>query len=780
MEGLSHATESRNEGVIDTGAQSACIGKAAFKDLCAVLSDVHGLKPFELLSTSKVTHGIGGSAKVLGSWNVPIALGKVPGMLTMAVLDDNSIPLLVPISLQRRLGMKLDVASNQIEWQLLRTKSQGRTLRNGHIACDMLEFPEQGWKVPEFLTVNLCEVVTDTVVISSSEFLHFNRGGSKKEVETENVDGINVEGESKSSTWSRISSQQLRTSSPSQAGQHSMHEDVDTSVVEGTCSDPLRGSSLCVEGVAASNADGGTRGVDDPIIKGNAKGRGDGDIPCCGRRNHGQGAASQRQHLEYARGNMTLNMWSHRSVAEGEPQREVVDMQRVWQEVAANRSHGSQPTARHGEDDSGQVQGSEIQRGTSRVSELGAQCAGSGDVERRASEVCYMGHTTRASTEQGLPTLAACGNGGRLGERGTRGYSGSWVGVHRLAQVVKLLEQLSPLLSGAKRMSLQSQAGGCSHTVTVGLHTRQGMGMCQHTTNPAVRDLIRWVADEAKQLGQEFTTMTINKVSAGGVVPVHVDKYNWHNSVNWTLVMGNFQGGMLWVSTPGGTDPPPVSCCTEGVHAELQGHLYKRKGRWLRIQPHAPHAVSEVTSGVRWSIVISCMGQLHKVADSLWDSLSQVGFPVSKTRAEAKVLRQHEAERMGVRADNKVLFRPWRQKPSMRIRGKNIDRLRDLVGYGFEHCVLIDENEQPCWHPTDIAWCVVWSDSWTYPGEDMSEVQRMNRSDRRKMQRNAEWIDNQGIVDGLKWSWPVFDDEEERVHELEDMREEIEPVMEEN
>eukprot|EP00971_Amphidinium_carterae_P031065 611384-Amphidinium_carterae.3 len=203
----------KNEGVIDTGAQSACIGKAAFKDLCDVLSEVHGLKPFELLSTSKVTHGIGGSAKVLGSWNVPVALGKVPGMLTVAVLDDNSIPLLVPISLQRRLGMKLDVVSNQIEWQLLHTKSQGRTLRTGHIACDMLEFPEQGWTVPEFLAVNLCEVVPNAVVISSSDFLHFNRGGSKTEVETEKVDGTNVEGESKSSTRSGISSQQLRTTS---------------------------------------------------------------------------------------------------------------------------------------------------------------------------------------------------------------------------------------------------------------------------------------------------------------------------------------------------------------------------------------------------------------------------------------------------------------------------------------------------------------------------------------------------------------------------------------
>eukprot|EP00971_Amphidinium_carterae_P031064 611384-Amphidinium_carterae.2 len=386
-----------------------------------------------------------------------------------------------------------------------------------------------------------------------------------------------------------------------------MREDVDASVVEGACGDPLWGSPLCVEGVAASSADGGTCGVDDPIIKSSAKGRGDGDIPCSGRKSHGEGITPQCQHMEP----IGSNMWTHGPTASEEPQREVVDLPRVWHEVATNCPHGSQPTARDGEDDSRKVQGSEIQRGTSRVSELGAQCARSGDVERRTSEVCYMGHTARSGTEQGNSSLAASSNGSRFGERGTRGYSGSWAGVHRLAQVVKLLEQLSPLMSGGKRMSLQRQAGGSNQTVTVGLYTRQGMGMCQHTTNPAVRDLIRWVAEEAKQLGQEITTMTINRVSAGGVVPVHVDKYNWHNSVNWTLVLGNFQGGMLWVSTPGGTDPPPLACCTEGVHAELQGHLYKRKGRWLRIQPHAPHAVSEVTSGVRWSIVMSCMGQLH-------------------------------------------------------------------------------------------------------------------------------------------------------------------------
>eukprot|EP00971_Amphidinium_carterae_P251446 4991104-Amphidinium_carterae.1 len=66
------------EGVLDTGAQSACIGESAFRDLCEVLETRFKLRPFHLQTTTQHTHGIGGKAKVLHVWNVPIALGQVP------------------------------------------------------------------------------------------------------------------------------------------------------------------------------------------------------------------------------------------------------------------------------------------------------------------------------------------------------------------------------------------------------------------------------------------------------------------------------------------------------------------------------------------------------------------------------------------------------------------------------------------------------------------------------------------------------------------------------
>eukprot|EP00971_Amphidinium_carterae_P292797 5812916-Amphidinium_carterae.2 len=125
--------------------------------------------------------------------------------------------------------------------------------------------------------------------------------------------------------------------------------------------------------------------------------------------------------------------------------------------------------------------------------------------------------------------------------------------------------------------------------------------------------------------------------------------------------------------------------------AKQLGMECTRKGRWLRVQPHSPHAVSEVLAGTWWSVVFGCVGQLDKVADGVWGSLSQLKFPVLNMRREAKRVRQHIAGELGVAEGNYVLFRP--PVLNMRREGKRVrQHIAGELGVAEENHVLF----RPC------------------------------------------------------------------------------------
>eukprot|EP00971_Amphidinium_carterae_P315183 6264583-Amphidinium_carterae.1 len=65
-------------GLLDTGAQSACIGTNRWKVLQQRLL-AHGLQPILVDGTQREAKGIGGSSKTLGTYDVPLAMGKICG-----------------------------------------------------------------------------------------------------------------------------------------------------------------------------------------------------------------------------------------------------------------------------------------------------------------------------------------------------------------------------------------------------------------------------------------------------------------------------------------------------------------------------------------------------------------------------------------------------------------------------------------------------------------------------------------------------------------------------
>eukprot|EP00971_Amphidinium_carterae_P305608 6073260-Amphidinium_carterae.5 len=94
-------------GLIDTGTQTAVIGKPACASLEAALR-ARGLRGLEIKGEDvQGARGIGGQATILSIQQVPIDLSKVPGVMLVQVLDQD-VPLLLPIGMLRKLVKVLD------------------------------------------------------------------------------------------------------------------------------------------------------------------------------------------------------------------------------------------------------------------------------------------------------------------------------------------------------------------------------------------------------------------------------------------------------------------------------------------------------------------------------------------------------------------------------------------------------------------------------------------------------------------------------------------------
>ena len=76
-----------------------------------------------------------------------VGIGGVNGVLNITVVK-GEVPLLLPISLLRRLGACIDLPGGRIEWTYVNSSSPLEELPSGHlcVACD--EFAATGWKTP--------------------------------------------------------------------------------------------------------------------------------------------------------------------------------------------------------------------------------------------------------------------------------------------------------------------------------------------------------------------------------------------------------------------------------------------------------------------------------------------------------------------------------------------------------------------------------------------------------------------------------------------------------
>ena len=66
--------------ILDTGAQHGVVGIELFKHLYDLLNS-YGLKPRKVPTLQMDAVGVGGVSKFVGSYQMPVAIGGIPGIL---------------------------------------------------------------------------------------------------------------------------------------------------------------------------------------------------------------------------------------------------------------------------------------------------------------------------------------------------------------------------------------------------------------------------------------------------------------------------------------------------------------------------------------------------------------------------------------------------------------------------------------------------------------------------------------------------------------------------
>eukprot|EP00971_Amphidinium_carterae_P248720 4937144-Amphidinium_carterae.2 len=134
--------------VVDTGAESGCIGESAMRRLEEKLKNL-GLWVKDMQGRATNTNGIGGAAEVVRRCIIPVGLGGTNGMLRLTVVK-GEVPLVLPIRLMAMLGAVINLPKGKIDWTwgLPRRQSTLERLESGHVTVSIMEYGADGWHAP--------------------------------------------------------------------------------------------------------------------------------------------------------------------------------------------------------------------------------------------------------------------------------------------------------------------------------------------------------------------------------------------------------------------------------------------------------------------------------------------------------------------------------------------------------------------------------------------------------------------------------------------------------
>eukprot|EP00971_Amphidinium_carterae_P147531 2923798-Amphidinium_carterae.1 len=610
-----------DHGLIDTGAQSAVCGKQRWQRIVEHLAK-QNLRPVQLAQPAMgTTQGIGGPVTVLASYNLPIGVAGVNGLITVTVLESDA-PFLIPIPLLFSLGLQLDLAKKRCTWQKLDGRtSQILVLQSQHIALPLFSFPVSGWKLPtthyalhDNLPVGLyhtgsqraqAAVYAQVGQVGRSNVQEVSASASSQRATSGAQQDTAMDGGAESSSMGTLHSQMLLPGEVLLASQASDFRD---SGEHAASSD---------RSVLARQADGRSfsKCADQDIRWGN-HGTGVADVTefCTPQVQCGTVPASRQSHSE-----------------EGKSQCSLVDMSGLPSEVAEIASRAGTHPLWHGGDWLRKVQGQHIRSNPSRLWSVGSGDIGDGSkyYELKSKEVCGMVLGT-AEGGVGETTSSPCS----IGPVGAQGQScnGGLRGFHHgRSERLKVHLRLSGKEHADMTARLQEHHWTVNHhrkenlgisvkTMTLGLYTRQGLGITKEARR--ARPMLISIHNLVAPTQLEYTTVVLSKLEVGDFVGEHTDKYNHSNSLNYVLALGDFSGGALEVQQDDG------SWLSVPVHGQL-----------VSLDQHRPHRVAPITSGVRYSIVLATMGRLQAVPEAAWQELKALGFPVKCLQQQGKQLR---------------------------------------------------------------------------------------------------------------------------------------------
>ena len=142
---FSGVTTDGSVGLVDTAAQGGLIGKPALDRLRKRLQEV-GLQ-IQWLDKQAQARGVGGEAKVVGVATIPVGIAGVNGLVEATVVE-GEVPFLLSVNFLRELDAVIDFSRSTLTLKRVHAESPLIRLPSGHVAVDVLNFPEGGWKVP--------------------------------------------------------------------------------------------------------------------------------------------------------------------------------------------------------------------------------------------------------------------------------------------------------------------------------------------------------------------------------------------------------------------------------------------------------------------------------------------------------------------------------------------------------------------------------------------------------------------------------------------------------
>eukprot|EP00971_Amphidinium_carterae_P352936 6492777-Amphidinium_carterae.1 len=652
--------------VLDSGAQTAVCGRNRWEELIKAYYPL-GLHPELISEKATVTHGIGGIAPTSGIWRLPVGIGGISGLIDITIIEQ-PIPLLVPISLQRELGMVLNLPTMTATWTAMGgAKSKIITLPTGHIAISVTEWPDEGWHLPHALhdiSSQLVQGVGDRSATRQAKTPHA-WAASRQNLGQPPVSGTEQRDTADKHNRSGTTHQESFGTMESVSKQRTEHPSV--------VSQPESLQYLATSDIFAQpdSPDSAFAEPEPTVIDTNSSVHSSCATYSWHRSPRGSAPSIVGSSNSCSRAS-SMSSPSTGIEASREQGEKMVHMHPMRHEMGTDGSRSSSISTSRREDSSGTPSRSAIQGHSSIISGMGDRGvresgAQHGDAWKSPAPMRVASQQTESSDSNTprLPYSCSQRTGGS-----TRDNAGSCshaiddqgkssierryvhfldelprdVGVGRSRESMSSPTEILHNLKKQALLTVQQLKAARSRTAVgpqvdsypFGLYTRQGgAGITSLTFEHP--DLVQAVNRAAEGLGLSYTSFVINFMLPGAHVDWHRDLANHANAVNAVIQFNvseqDYEGGELQLMNDQGK--------VTNVSTE--------RDRWVTFNPHVWHRITTVQKGARVSIVLFATGGLHRVEEALWMKLRQLKFPISGMHAEAKVLSKNGIGPLGAK-----------------------------------------------------------------------------------------------------------------------------------